>query len=235
MTAVINIFAQKFGSSKNLPIFVVPNNDNDYRSNRYISFRSIKAGFLSDNSTPVVLRCLATKKMEARLFCISLLQIFGQKMPNNDKNLSQTHEVCSASTLRTRKNAPVCAKSAQTQSSNSQRTALNSQRSALSELNEKIARQTARSIKPYSVQKLTEELQRATQKHTYRVSLSCVYPGRVEGNISKIGIYHTDLYEAVSETEAVGIAVSMVKQRYAFFNIDLENIKSVKLPKHIAL
>lgn len=151
-------------------------------------------------------------------------------------NLQADARGASASTPNTRKRVTsTCAKSAQTQSSNSQRTALNSQRSALSELNEKIARQTARSIKPYSVQKLTEELQRATQKHTYRVSLSCVYPGRVEGNISKIGIYHTDLYEAVSETEAVGIAVSMVKQRYAFFNIDLENIKSVKLPKHIAL
>lgn len=235
MTAVINIFAQKFGSSKNLPIFVVRTGERLSKSepniqavafNKATSLRQFYFGSLD---------LFAKHQGGVASCCVFIIHKICFSM-RTGTNLQADARGASASTPNTRKRVTsTCAKSAQTQSSNSQRTALNSQRSALSELNEKIARQTARSIKPYSVQKLTEELQRATQKHTYRVSLSCVYPGRVEGNISKIGIYHTDLYEAVSETEAVGIAVSMVKQRYAFFNIDLENIKSVKLPKHIAL
>lgn len=227
MNAAINICKINLVESKTLPTFVMPNRVKIFESAQYISYRSIKAGFLFDNSSSEVLHGLATFNRGLASFAIHTNQISGQQMPNRDKNLTADAQGASASTPRTRKSTPICAPSAQS-------TPL-TPICRYSELKAHELQAELRKAKAATsvAKSATKAAALATQKHTFRVSLSCVYPGRVEGNISKIGIYHTDLYEAVSETEAVGIAVSMVKQRYAFLNIDLENIKSVKLSKSI--
>lgn len=89
--------------SETLPMFAMPNHADIISSALYISDR-IKAGFLFDNSTLVVLRGLATfNRRLASLYLYIFNSNFGQKMPNHDKNLTATALVASASTPNTRK------------------------------------------------------------------------------------------------------------------------------------
>lgn len=199
MNAAINICKINLVESKTLPTFVMPRNDNDYQSNRYISFRSIKAGFLSDNSTSVVLRFLAETEWRLASFYISINQIFGQKtMPRNDKNLTVDTQVVSASTPRTRKSTPISAPSAQS-------TPL-TPICRYSELKAHELQAELRKAKAATsvAESATKAAAVATAKRPFKVTIYSEYR-KFDGNPSH---YYTtaEIYHALSMQEALGMA-----------------------------
>lgn len=85
--------------------------------------------------------------------------------------------------------------------------------------------------KSAQIQTPTSQVAKPIEKHTFRVSLNCISPKIIGGDIHTIGIYHTDLYLATSKHEAIGLAVSTITKNYPRFHVDLQNVHCAQLLK----
>lgn len=179
MVAVENILQNKFGSSKNLPIFAMRNvlKSLDSRTHiiRAVAFH--KAEFPLIQSRFGDFGRFAKTSRELRSFVIHINQIFSYQMRNVAKNLTQTPKVCSVSTSNARK-----------------------------------------SVTSKSVTITPNLLYQITMKLT-------VSSDGADGRVRRCGVIHTDIYQAASENEAMGLALTTVRGKYgAFYDIDLHSI-----------
>ncbi|MEG1589158.1 MAG: hypothetical protein RR354_07540 [Mucinivorans sp.] len=217
MKAIENILQNKFGGSKNLPIFVVPKFLTSVKSFDFTGNRSNKAEFFLNIFSSQRDETLASFQKGFASFVIHIPQIFSFKMPKSTKNLNAAALGASCSTVRNRNSAPVVTQSATTQS---QPTEDKISPTPYSLLKEREA--LNRALK--AAEKATQKAARMTAKQLYRISINCTALTTFSPQRS-VGIYHTDLYPAISRYEAVGSAVVSVANNYPDFNVDIKSIK----------
>ncbi|MEG0468239.1 MAG: hypothetical protein RR551_08180 [Mucinivorans sp.] len=116
MKAIENILQKRFGNSKKLSIFVVPNILTSVKSSDFTGSRLNKAGFFLNIFSSQRDECLATSQKGLASFVVHISQILRFKMPNTPKNLNAAAPGAAASTGRNRNSAPVVTQSATTQS-----------------------------------------------------------------------------------------------------------------------
>lgn len=210
MIAAVNILQNKFGNSKKLPMFAVRTSCRLFKSRLNIFHTAYKAALLRRfyvNS----LGWFAKLQGRAASFVIHIPQICSKMRTST--NLSQTPNVCSASTQAPCKRATTVRKSRTIQPS-----------------------AECRPITPYSELKARETESKVSQKvskprqasaNLYQITLNLVVSySEVDGRDRYCSVIYTDIYQASTENEALGLAVATARSTYGTFkNIDLKSLK----------